>query len=142
MSRKAKRIEKFDKLIIRSEEVLKLLERHQDLIEKLFRFTEGGAIIFKLKLDHDRSILAYVLAKALLYGLKVSDEYDVSEEEFKRSPSVNPHMLSKALEKFSHESERLLLVTDRGYCLNPDKDKVLSVIELIKDYLIVSGQLE
>ena len=121
-------------------QILKLLRGYRAVISKLLMFTEEGMIMFKVKLDHDRAILAYLLAKALLYGLGILDRFDAAIDELERLPLVDSDRLEGSLERFSHESELLLLTTDRGYCLNPDKDKIKAIIENLEDYLAVSGQ--
>lgn len=137
----AKRVStKFRLIMITPNKILNLLRDHNIFINRLFMFTEDGAIIFQLKLDHDRSILAYFLAKALLYGLGISRGYDASLDELSKIPSVNLNALPSSLDSFSHESEKLILMTNKGYCLNPIKEKIEEIIFLIKDYLIVSGQ--
>ncbi|MCS7132823.1 MAG: hypothetical protein NZ918_03805 [Aigarchaeota archaeon] len=127
-------------LVITPNDVLRLLKPHKILINRLLMLTEDGTVIFQFRLDHDTSILAYILAKALLYGLRISKSYDVSIDELLRIPSIDSNALRQTLDRFSHESEKLILMSGRGYCLNPNKEKIREIVDLIEDYLMVSGQ--
>lgn len=70
-----------DNMIFSFDELFKILDENKQKAAQLFIFTEDGKIILKSRIDDFFTAIQYILAKAYLFALDMSESCDVGLDE-------------------------------------------------------------
>jgi len=133
-----KKTAKLRNLIISQNEIEKVLARNYRFLRNIFELTEDGGVIFKVPLDTQSAVLAYLIAKWCIWVINSKVSPSATYDELQRVPASPARNLDDILERLKHPSEGILVTSEKGYLVSPRK--IEAALKNIEDYLISTGR--
>ncbi len=114
---------------------LKAARRRLDFLTDLFSLTESGGVIFRRRLELPEAVLTYLLAKWFFWVVNKKINPSATLEELGKIPFLPSGSgdLSEIIGRLSNPEEMLLIPTETGYMLNPER--IDETIKHLEDYV-------
>jgi|GEM_PF-3302541 len=114
---------------------LKAARKRLDFLTDLFSLTESGGVIFRRRLELQEAVLTYLLAKWFFWVVNKKINPSATMEELVKIPHLAGRSgdLDEIIGRLSNPEEMILIPTETGYMLNPEK--IDEAIEQIEDYV-------
>jgi hypothetical protein len=114
--------------------ILRATRRRMDFLLNLLRLIEHGGVIFKHPLELQEAVITYLFAKWLFWYFDGKTNPSATYEELDR---IRAHPgrgnLNEILRRLSSPEESIILPTETGYMLNPEK--IEDGLKIVEDYV-------